>query len=315
MQPLLELVSDGKEHSNREAVAKMADVFGLTPGERSQLIPSGIRPTIEDRALWAVLYLKRADFLRSVRRGWFASTVPGQAWLDKRKANPATPPLTARTLLAESKEFESWFRSKSAGSTAVAPSSGVSVPPTSAPAFPTAPSPSTPLQRLEEAYSDLFEKIKSELVESMRRLDDREFEIFIARLLPRLGYGKDARDILQAHGRSHDGGIDGIVQLDALGAERIYVQAKHWKSPVDLEPVQQFEEKVRTSGVKSGLFVALSGFDGKASRFVREHQHNIAWIDSDRLAEVMITKGVGVIRDGSYDVYRVDEEYFELESD
>ena len=316
MQPILELTSDTNPHTNRECIQHITKLFKLTIEEQSLLIPSGIRPSIDDRVLWALFYLKRAEFIESVSRGVFKSTRLGLEILQKRKKGEI-PPLTVGVLISESKAFEEWFHTKVVKRrSAVSVSSAIADISTKADVQDDHDLlSSTPLQRLEEAYGELMDRTISDLIDKMAKLDDREFEIFIAGVLPKLGYGKDPNDIIKKHGGPGDGGIDGIVQLDALGAEKVFIQAKHWKAQVDLPPVVEFSEKVHNTGVKAGVFVALSGFDKNATKYIAEHQVNIAWIDSKKLAEVMISKGVGVIEDSTYKIFRVDDDYFNQSND
>ena len=327
MRPLLELASDGAVHEFRATVDAMASHFHLSPQEKAELLPSGIYPLFDNRVGWARTYLVKATALESLRKGFFKIGPRGQDLL-KDLVTQKIEVITRSWLIGWSPEVRSWIQRSSgsardSGGTQTAPPQMPTVthggPPSAtvgpAPTLTLGPDTKTPLERLVQAYSELREKTHAGLVEEMKKLDDRQFEIFIARLLPKLGYGTDARDILRAHGGKGDGGIDGIVQLDALGAERIVIQAKHWAAPVDLLPVAEFEERVRESGVKAGLFVALTGFDKNATTFANKHSDNIAWVNADRLADVMISKGIGIIRDGSFDVWRVDDEFFEVEAE
>ena len=318
MEPILEMASDGKSHTNLDAIEHITKFFKLSVEEQSLLIPSGIRPLIDDRVLWALFYLKRAEFIEYTSRGVFKCTSLGLSILKKRKKEEI-PPLTVRVLISASNVFDEWFHTKAVKrKAAISISSGVEHD-----SVETVPHDdrgllsSTPLQRLEEAYGELMERTVSDLVDKMSKLNDREFEIFIAGVLPKLGYGKDPNDIIQSHGGPGDGGIDGIIQLDALGAEKVYIQAKHWKTQVDLSPVVAFSEKIQKMAVKAGVFVALSGFDKNATNYLSlsEHHGNIAWIDSKKLAEVMISKGVGVIEESIYKIFRVDEDYFTQSND
>ena len=306
--PILRELADGKEHLASELRDRVATETGVTAEDRKIYLPSGRDRTYDNRVGWAVKNLRVAGLVRSPAHGVYQITSDGADLLASAPGRLDRKFLIARYPAAH-EYYERVAGKGSENSTAVSATSA-----SSRVEMPPLPS-TTPLQRLEEAHAELIGKTKVDLVSKMELLDDRQFEVFIARLLPRLGYGNDVRDILREHGGSGDGGIDGVVKLDTLGAERVYIQAKHWKGKVDLAPLTEFEEKVRVSGVRAGVFVALTGFDRKAEAFAKKHSHNIAWIDADDLAEAMISKGVGVVQDGSYEILRVDDDYFDLDSD
>lgn len=316
MQPILELVSDDKERTNKEAIKFVTDYFKLTDVEQSRLIPSGGRSLIEDRVLWALLYIRKGDFVEYTGRGVFKITSTGKTLLSKLKEKKLIP-LSLKVLREQSNALDVWYKLKGtqskSGQNGNIRGPGI-MSSTDELSEDEDSGEDTPSEKLAKAYEELKRNTMSELVDKMKEMDDRSFEIFIANLLPKLGYGKDPNDIIRAHGGSGDGGIDGIVQLDSLGAQRIYIQAKHWKQPVGMKPVADFIDKVNDTKVSAGIFVALSGFNKESTSHIIKHSHQIAWVDAYKLAEVMIRKGVGVIQDGVYQTYRVDDEYFEMDS-
>lgn len=314
IEPILDMAQDRLNHTNTESIEYISKIFKVTENEKSLLIPSGRRPLIVDRVLWAIFYMKKAQLIKSVGRGEFICTKLGIEVLKKRK-EARIPSLTVKVLLKESKPFEDWNSTKTREKKNLAKTlvkneaSSLVKQDILEDETETA---KTPLQKLEEAYQELNEKVVSDLIERMSNLNYNDFEIFITNILPKLGYGTDANDIIQSHGGPGDKGIDGIVRLDSLGAEKVFIQAKHWQKPVGMAPVVSFRDKVKDSGVKAGVFVALSGFNGDAKKFIDEHHENIAWIDSRKLAEAMIAKGAGVLKEASYDIYRVDDELFDF---
>ena len=85
MLPLLQLASDGQEHSLRGAIEELADQFGLSEQERDHLLPSGRQATFDNRVGWARTYMKKGGLLSSPRRGYFEITDAG---LQALKINP-----------------------------------------------------------------------------------------------------------------------------------------------------------------------------------------------------------------------------------
>ena len=316
IRPILESISDGEKYTNKQAIEYVTEYYKLTKEEQAKLTPSGGRSLIDDRVLWALLYLRKGDFVKYLERGIFMITPIGMALLSKMREGNLTS-ISLKSLRQESKELDTWYKSKAMQNTSdhnlrseLQKKSILS----NITSESDEQDKETPSDRLFKAYEELKEKTIDDLVDKISLLDDKSFEIFIANLLPKLGYGKDRNDIIREHGGSGDGGIDAIVQLDSLGTQRIYIQAKHWTSPVGMKPVADFVDRVKETEVSAGLFVALSGFRKEVKSYISKHSHKIAWIDAKQLAEVMLRKGVGVIEDDIYRTYRVDDEYFQPDS-
>ncbi len=316
IQPILELVSDEKKHSNKQAIEFVTDYFKLTGEEKSRLIPSGGRCLIDDRVMWALLYIRKGNFVEYTERGMFKITLTGKTLLLNLEAKNLFP-LTLKLLRDESKALNDWYmsnRSRSIPGQSMNAEGLEVLESTYESSEDDEIEEDTPSERIAKAYGELKQKTIDELVDKMRGLDDKAFEIFIANLLPKIGYGKEPNDIIRANGGKGDGGIDGIVQLDSLGAQKIYIQAKHWKKEVGMKPVAEFIDKVNETRVSAGIFVALSGFNKETKEHIHKRSHNIAWVDAYTLAEIMIRNGVGVILDRVYQTYRIDDEYFEINS-
>jgi restriction system protein len=130
-------------------------------------------------------------------------------------------------------------------------------------------------------------------------------------LVHRLGYGGSESD-LQRVGGSGDGGIDGIISLDKLGFEKVYIQAKRWRGPVGPQEVQAFYGALAGRRARRGVFITTSTFTRAASDFGRQVADSVVLIDGRRLTTLMIEHGVGVtFRDVR--IPRVEDEFFELE--
>ena len=72
-QPLLALLSDGKEHRWRDLYEKLADHFSLTDRELDERLPSGQR-RFYNRCARARLDLKLEGFVESRRREYWKIT-------------------------------------------------------------------------------------------------------------------------------------------------------------------------------------------------------------------------------------------------
>jgi len=138
----------------------------------------------------------------------------------------------------------------------------------------------------------------------------RFFEKLVVDLLVRMGYGGTLADAGRALGRSHDGGIDGVIKEDPLGLEAIYVQAKRWQNTVGRPDVQAFAGSLEGERERKGVFLTTSSFSAEARDYVRRIEKKIVLIDGAQLSALMVDHGIGVALLESYEIKRVDNDYF-----
>ena len=124
-----------------------------------------------------------------------------------------------------------------------------------------------------------------------------------------MGYG-GSREDAQAVGRSGDGGIDGIIKADPLGLNVVYVQAKRWKGKVGAPPVRDFVGALDGEGVQEGIFITTSDFNPAAKEFAERSSKRVILINGSELARYMINHNVGVSTVDTYEIKRVDSDYF-----
>ena len=125
-----------------------------------------------------------------------------------------------------------------------------------------------------------------------------------------MGYGGTLRDAGQAVGRSGDGGIDGIIKEDRLGLDLIYVQAKRWDGTVGRPEIQKFAGALQGHRARKGVFITSSVFSADAVDFAARIDSKIVLIDGASLVRYMIDSGVGVSAYRTYEVKRIDSDYF-----
>jgi restriction system protein len=126
----------------------------------------------------------------------------------------------------------------------------------------------------------------------------------------KMGYGGTRRDAGQAIGRSGDGGIDGIIKEDRLGLDIVYIQAKRWDNTVGRPQIQQFAGALQGQRARKGVFITPSTFSQAAQDYVSRLDSKIVLIDGDTLAQLMIDYNIGVATVATYDLKRVDSDYF-----
>lgn len=125
-----------------------------------------------------------------------------------------------------------------------------------------------------------------------------------------MGYGGTRHDVGQAVGRSGDEGIDGIIKEDRLGLDVIYLQAKRWENTVSRPEIQKFAGALQGKRAKKGVFITTSDFSKEARDFAAAIDNKLILIDGEELAEYMIDFGVGVSIVNTYEIKRIDSDYF-----
>ena len=291
MLPLLQFLSDGKEHSIGELVDRLAEQFHLLPEEREKLLGSGQQTVIRNRAGWARTYLKKAGLIEATRRGYFRITERGHSVLEQDlvridvKYLEQFPEFVAFRDLRREQVDE---RPESLSANAEA----------------------TPEEALDAAYQRLRIDLEAELLEQVKAASPSFFERLVDELLVRMGYGGTLRDAGQAVGRSGDGGIDGIIKEDRLGLDLIYVQAKRWDGTVGRPEIQKFAGALQGHRARKGVFITSSVFSADAVDFAARIDSKIVLIDGASLVRYMIDSGVGVSAYRTYEVKRIDSDYF-----
>ena len=138
----------------------------------------------------------------------------------------------------------------------------------------------------------------------------QQFEVLVVQLLVAMGYGGNTHDAGQALGRSGDNGIDGVVKQDPLGLDKVYLQAKQWTNNVGSQEVRNFSGSLTYHKASKGVLITTAGFSSSATDTARQIG-NIILIDGKTLANLMIQYGVGVLTRATYQLRRVDTDFFE----
>jgi restriction system protein len=281
----------------RDAYNAAAAALTLSDSDMKELLPTG-QAVYKNRAGWANDRLKRAGLSVSIRRGFWCLTPEGFAFA---RQNPE--PLSIETLqvLATGHNDVRLRNAESEADTGTISQQDSDLSITTA----------SPDDRLEEALGEIRRTVMAEVLEALRQVSPTFFETIVLDVLHRMGYGANRSD-LQRVGGSGDGGIDGIISLDKLGLEKVYVQAKRWQQTVGRPEVQAFYGALAGQRAKKGVFITTSSFTSQASDFARSVE-SVVLVDGARLAELMIDHEVGVtLRPVS--VPKLDSDYFEEES-
>lgn len=294
MRPLLELHSDGKEHLNRELVNALAQQFSLSDEERREMLPSGRAKTFDNRVGWAKTYISNAGLIESPRRSISTITADGRRVLKEH-----TGPINLQFLT----QFPGikFFREKKRNSNSDSePTISIEVANTE-----------TPEESLDNAYLKIRGDIESEIISKILSNPPEFLERVIIDLVVKMGYGGNRKDAGEAIGRSGDEGIDGIIKEDPLGLDIIYLQAKRYESTVGRPDIQKFAGALQGQRAKKGIFITTSSYSKEAREYASKIDTKIILIDGPTLAKLMFDHGVGVSVNSTYEVKRIDTDYFE----
>lgn len=289
MLPLLKFAADKREHSRQETVEAMRKAFSISDEDFAVLLPSGRQGLFDNRIAWAKFYIKKAGLVESTRRGYFKITPNGLEVLQKN------PNKIDRDYLMQFSSFLDFMASIKKENQDVQPA---------------ASSPETPEEVFESAYQNLNQELSRELLELLKKSSPQFFEKLVIELLVSMGYGGSLKDAGQAIGRSGDEGIDGIIKEDRLGLDVIYVQAKRWQGTVGRPEIQKFAGALQGKRAKKGIFITTGTYSNDAEAFALNIDSKIILIDGEKLAYLMIENNVGVAPVASYELKRVDADYF-----
>ncbi|MCM1297527.1 MAG: restriction endonuclease [Muribaculaceae bacterium] len=288
MLPFLEVLSDDKPHSKQDVVDTLAKKFNLSKEELEETIPSGGKK-FSGRVGWARTYLKASGLIISPARAIFLITERGRQALESKPEHM----LKYLKQYNEYTDFEK--RSKKDNS---------------AKNEKTVEKAETPDEMLASAQEQYFNNLQSELLSKLKQVDPVRFEQIVIILMEKMNYGVGSMTKL-----SHDGGIDGIIDEDELGLEKIYLQAKRYaENKVNEKEMQNFAGALGCSTVRKGVFITTSFFDERAKKKADSIQGKvIRLIDGQELTRLMIKHNIGVQLKTKIEIKKLDEDFFNEE--
>lgn len=283
--PILKILESGDELHREDMMRKVKEKFySHLPAELlTQKTTSG-QLLIHGRIGWAKSYLREGGFLEFPQRGNVKITAKGIAALR-----------TGHLTLSELKKDPDYLATQKAKQNT---------------------SEDIPRELVEKDYSpqDLIEQgfdtikanVKLHLLERLKIIDHFYFEKVILILLRKMGYG----EFIETK-KTGDGGIDGIINQDQLGINKIYIQAKRYaESKVREKDIRNFIGAM-SGDTTNGVFVTTSSFDDGAVVKAKQAHHKIILIDGHRLTDLMFQFSVGVQTINTYEMKEIDEDFFD----
>ncbi len=293
MLPVLRLAAQG-EITTKDLTAQLADEFALSEDERTERLKSG-QGVFRNRVSWALVYLSIAGLLERTGRGKYRITEDG------RKALSLNPDRIDNRFLRRFPKYRNWREGRTDRAESDSSDREDVV--------------ETPEERIDAAFKEYSAALERELLEKLRDISPEAFERLIIDLMAAMGYGQ--RGTHRHLGRSGDGGVDGLITEDALGLDKVYLQAKRYAAgnAVGRPQVQQFLGALDEHGAAKGVFVTTSRFTPDARRAEARTGRQLVLVDGEELARLMVRYRVGVRRLRRYDLERIDEDYFEQLAD
>lgn len=288
--PFLQYMSDGKTRRLADVINGLAVSMNLSQTDLNETLETSGRNRHQDRCSWAKTYLSKAGLIKIPQKAHFVISQDG-----KKLLSSGVNKITYNYLMDNYPSFAEFAKRKSKKSGTEKSENNED----------------TPLERMEEAYNELNNTTVDDILVEIKGQTPQFFENLVVQLLVKMGYGGDFEDAAKVTQFSCDGGIDGIIKEDALGLDKIYIQAKRWTGKVVGSPdIQQFIGALMNVGATKGIYITTSKFSEAAIKAARTVQLKIVLIDGTQLANYMVKYGVGVITERSYEVKRVDYGFF-----
>lgn len=291
---ILEVLKNGEAYPFKEVKELVAEILSLSEEERNERLESG-KKKYDDRISWGCTYLKRAGLVENTKRGVVRITNKGLELLE------SNPEKIDNNLLSTYKEFTNFLKRNKKDEI---PNIKEKIEEKS----------QTPQDVLEESFKEINKILEEEILEEVLRQSPEFFEYLVVKLLQKIGYGSLIAESGIVTKKSNDEGIDGIIKQDKLGFDSIYIQAKKWdrETTVSRPEIQKFVGALGGKGASKGLFITTAKFSDGAMKYSKEqHIAKVVLIDGRKLAKLMIEYNVGVSVESTYEIKRIDSDFFE----
>lgn len=287
-QPIMEYMEDENIHNIKELRNFCCKYYNLTEQDLKLTIPSKKQSLFYNRVFWAKTYLVKVGLIESVSRAQYCLTDRGKEAITNGVEN---------ITLSYLKKYESFrtfigIDNKNKGNDPLKEEK----------------LPDNPKEIIESSVKQINQSLSDNLMQEILKMEWYDFEKLVILLLKKMGYGEPTTTK-----KTGDGGIDGLVKADKFGFDTIYVQAKLWKpeSTVSRPEIQKFLGALAGQGASKGFFITTAKFSDEAIQFAQRHlQQKIVLVDGNTLTNLMIEYNLGVSIEITYEVKRMDYDFF-----
>ncbi|RLP89292.1 restriction endonuclease [Micromonospora sp. BL4] len=295
MRPVLDAHADQKPHAVTEIREAVVSALAITDEDRKVLLPSGRQPRYANRIAWAITHLAQAGLLHRPTRGVTEITGRGQEVL---WAYPERVDIRILKGFAEYVEFRTRARVRPSGTSSEEQAEDSNV------------ETLAPREAIEEFIEAAHSAVAAELLSRVISQPPEFLEHLVLRLLVAMGYGGLER-MTEHMGGPGDGGLDGLVRLDPLGLDVVYVQAKRYTDkPIGRPDIQAFVGALHGVQASRGIFITTSRFSADARDYADRVNARLILIDGPEFARLMIEHSCGVVTEETYILKQIDENFF-----
>ena len=298
MLPVLEQSASGEVRIG-EVVDRLAKDLNLSEDDLAELIPSGKQTTFSNRVHWAKSYLKQAGLVEATKRAHFRISERGKevlkSGIDKIDINYL-------------KKFPEFIVLQNRSS-----SDNLNEEASASPKFEVVDVSQTPDDLMRVTNRAINLSLGQEIIDRIVLGTPAFFERIVVSLLLSMGYGGTFAEAGRAIGKSGDDGIDGVIDQDTLGLDRVYIQAKKYQHDNNIGPgaIRDFFGSLDMHKASKGLFVTTSSFTKSAIDTADKLGKRIVLIDGRTLAQLMIRFNVGCRVEEVFEFKKIDEEFFD----
>tara|TARA_B100000768_G_C11198338_1_gene340556 strand:+ start:22 stop:912 length:891 start_codon:yes stop_codon:yes gene_type:complete len=285
--PILEILNGAESIHHRDLSNRVKEkYYSKLPIELLELKTSSGANVLIDRIGWGKSYLKQGKFVIYPKRGEVQITQKGKETL--KGGNLTLQDLKKDIDFLEYRKLSKLKKENEPEEVNVENAS--------------------PQDLIDSGFTKIKSEVKTELLEKLKGIDPYYFEKVILILLKKMGYG----DFIETT-KSNDGGIDGVINEDKLGLDKIYIQAKRYgENKVREKEIRNFIGAM-SGDTKKGVFVTTSDFDIKAVKKADDAHHSIILINGTKLVDLMHQFNVGIQIKTVYEVKELDNDFFEGE--
>jgi len=295
---VLKYLSNNDEVASKKIASDIADSLELPADLRNAMYVNNPHANmIEDRVKWAVSELYTAKALERPSRAIYKISTVGQNLL-KLDDSELTREKVHSMPAYQKHHAEVKERNKITGTEDVVEDTDDT---------------SSDVNVVDElvAETDRYNnEVAANLLKMIQEAEPTFFENLVVRLLVKMGY-KGQNGNAKVTQTTNDGGIDGIINQDALGTNTVYLQAKRYKdgNVVQRPAIDGFYGALSRVHADRGVFITTSHFSSSAITTAKNF--SIVLIDGIQLTNLMLQYHVGVQVKKSLDLFEIDEDFFE----
>lgn len=295
MKPVLYFIKSREEATVADCVNYCIQYFNLSDEDIKLLTSSGSSTQVKNRTVWALTYLKKALCIENIQRGIYKITDRGR---DLCSEDLDT---IDRSVLARYSEFQDFSNANSNEETSTIRQENYSDDIDN----------ETPEDLISKGIQIINKELENDLLTKIRSMNPYQFEKLVIDIITTLGYGDPNKKNDYLTTKSRDGGVDGIINQDRLGLDKIYLQAKRYNNPVGRPELQNFSGALTGKNATKGVFITTSDFTSDAMEYVKGIQQTIILINGNELVNLMIKENVGVQTKEVFSIKRIDNDYFD----